>query len=263
MSDTRALTANKLKIKIYASRLEMGRQAAADTAAAIRSLLAKQDTVNIIFAAAPSQNEFLNTLSEDKSIDWTRVNAFHMDEYTGLPEDAPQRFGNFLKEKIFGKLPFHNVFYIDGNAPDPQRECDRYSDLLKQHPTHIICMGIGENTHIAFNDPHVADFNDPVLVKLVELSAVSRRQQVHDGCFATEEQVPTTAITLTIPALMRADLVFCMVPGTNKARAVYHTVRSAIQERYPSTILREHDCAILYLDKDSASELDAGTAVSF
>lgn len=256
MSYTQELTANKLKVKIYDTRLEMGSQAAADVAAAIKALLVKQDNVNMIFAAAPSQNEFLRTLSEEKGIHWNRVNAFHMDEYIGLHKDAPQSFGQFLKERIFDKVSFRQVFYIDGNAADPQQECGRYSDLLKQYPADIVCMGIGENGHIAFNDPHVANFNDPVLVKIVELSAASRQQQVHDGCFATIEEVPAAAITLTIPALVNTNAVYCMVPGTTKARAVYHTLRSEIEEQYPSTILRKHGNATLYLDKDSAAKLE-------
>ncbi len=255
MSHTQELTANKLKVKIYDTRLEMGTRAATDVVAAIKSLLMQQDNVNMIFAAAPSQNEFLKTLSEEKSLSWNRVNAFHMDEYIGLHKEAPQSFGQFLKERIFAKVPFRQVFYIDGNAADPQQECSRYNDLLKQYPADIVCMGIGENGHIAFNDPHVADFNDPTLVKIVDLSAASRHQQVHDGCFTTIEEVPVAAITLTIPALVNANAVYCIVPGNTKARAVYHTFRSEIKEQYPSTILRKHGNATLYLDKDSASEL--------
>lgn len=255
MSLTQELTANKLKVKIYDTRLEMGTGAAADVAAAIKALLVKQDNVNMIFAAAPSQNEFLKALSEEKGIAWNRVNAFHMDEYIGLRKEAPQSFGQFLKERIFAKVPFGKVFYMDGNAADPHQECDRYSDLLKQYPADIVCMGIGENGHIAFNDPHVADFNDPLSVKMLDLSPASRQQQVHDGCFATIEEVPAAAITLTIPTLVSANAVYCMVPGTTKAQAVYHTLRSEIEEQYPSTILRKHANATLYLDKDSASEL--------
>lgn len=255
MSQTQELTANKLKVKIFDTRLEMGADAAADVAAAIKALLAKQDNVNMIFAAAPSQNEFLKTLSEEPGIPWNKVNAFHMDEYIGLPKEAPQSFGQFLAERIFAKVPFRQVFYIDGDAPDPQQECNRYSDLLTQYPADIVCMGIGENGHIAFNDPHVADFNDPALVKIIDLSAASRHQQVHDGCFATLDEVPVAAITLTIPALVNANAVYCMVPGLTKAVAVYHTLRSEIKEQYPSTILRKHGNATLYLDKDSASKL--------
>ncbi len=256
MSHQQELTANKLKVKIYNTRDEMGVKAAQDAADGIKALLQKQDEVNMIFAAAPSQNEFLSALSGIQGIDWARVNAFHMDEYIGLDENAPQLFGQFLKDRIFDKVPFKNIFYINGNTSDPLNECKRYSKLLSEYPADIVCMGIGENAHIAFNDPHIANFNDPLPVKIVELSQASRHQQVHDKCFARIELVPLAAITLTVPTLMNAELVYCIVPGTTKSRAVFHTLQSEIVEQYPSTILRKHGNAILYLDKDSAAELD-------
>lgn len=255
MSQVKELTANKLKVKIYETRSEMGVGAAYEVSGKIKEILSKQDSVNIIFAAAPSQNEFLSSLSQDKEIEWNRINAFHMDEYVGLDDNAPQRFGQFLKEKIFGKVPFKNVYYINGNADDTSAECRRYAGLLKQFPADIVCMGIGENTHIAFNDPHVADFNDPLLVKEITLDEVSRQQQVHDGCFVHIDKVPVSAITLTVPALIEAKNVFCMVPGTTKTQAIYHTLHSEVKENYPSTILRNHINATLYLDKDSAAKL--------
>lgn len=257
MNQARELSTDKLKVKIYNTRAEMGIEAAAEAADGIKALLQKEDMVNIIFAAAPSQNEFLAALTTAKGIDWTRVNAFHMDEYIGLDESASQRFGHFLKERIFDKLPFRNIFYINGNAQDPLEECNRYSKLLEAYPAGIVCMGIGENTHIAFNDPHIADFDDPLPVKIVTLSEASRHQQVHDKCFATLEQVPVAAITLTIPTLMKAGLVYCMVPGKTKSGAVYHTLRRSVEAKYPSTILRTHDNATLYLDEDSAAGLNS------
>ena len=255
MSHTKELTANKLKVRIYDTRMEMGKHAAKDVAERLRELLSEQESVNMIFAAAPSQNEFLAALSVAKDIDWEKVNAFHMDEYIGLDENAPQRFGQFLRERLFDKVPFREVFYINGSALHPSEECSRYSTLLEKYPADIVCMGIGENGHIAFNDPHVADFNDPLAVKVIKLSEASRHQQVHDECFASIEEVPSAAITLTIPALVRPNFVYCMVPGATKARAVYHTLHGEIGERCPSTILRKHSNATLYLDKDSASEL--------
>lgn len=245
-----------MKHEIYDNRQLMGASAAKQAAARIRSLLAEQDTVNIIFAAAPSQNEFLAALTQEPDIDWKRVNAFHMDEYVGLDDAAPQRFGKFLEERIFGKLPFNVVNYILGNAASADEECKRYAALLEQYKPDVVCMGIGENSHIAFNDPHVADFADPVLVKKVTLDEACRQQQVNDGCFATLEQVPEHALTLTVPALMRGRYIFCMVPGPTKAQAVMHTLQSSITEIYPATILRTHQNAVLYLDKDSASLLN-------
>jgi glucosamine-6-phosphate deaminase len=252
MGPIQQFTADHLHVDVYPTRDEMGKSAAKDAAAQIHELLNTKAFVNIIFAAAPSQNEMLLHLSVADGIDWSRVNAFHMDEYVGLNENAPQRFGHFLNQAIFGKLPFHEVHYINGNASNPEEECSRYAALLEAHPVDLVCMGIGENTHIAFNDPHVADFNDPSMVKLVALDEVSRMQQVHDGCFASIEEVPRTAITLTVPALMRAASIFCVVPGINKAQAVYHTINSPVSALYPSTVLRLHENARLYLDEKSA-----------
>ena len=205
----------------------------------------------MVFAAAPSQNEVLRALGEMK-VEWNRVIAFHMDEYLGLGADAPQGFGNFLRDRLFSMAPFKAVHYLNGQAADPLAECRRYTHLLERHPPDIVVLGIGENTHLAFNDPHVALFDDPLTVKVVELDADCRAQQVNDGCFAKIGEVPTHALTLTIPALMRAGVVFGIVPGRRKAEAVRHTLNSGISERYPSTILRRHAQAILYLDKDSA-----------
>ncbi len=245
---------DKLPVKVYADRTAMGEAAASDVMNKINELLMKQDFVNIIFAAAPSQNEFLAALTKSSAI-WSRVRAFHMDEYIGLRADAPQGFGNFLKEKIFGKLPFAAIHYINGNTAAPEEVCKRYADLLMQFPVDIVCMGIGENGHLAFNDPPVADFNDEQLVKIVELDQACRQQQVNDGCFTTINEVPKNAITLTIPALMAAKYIYCMVPGATKAEAVFNTLNQDVVEQYPSTILRRHDNAILYLDALSSGNL--------
>jgi glucosamine-6-phosphate deaminase len=138
---------------------------------------------------------------------------------------------------------------------DHQAECERYAALLREHPVDITCMGIGENTHLAFNDPHVAEFNDPRLVKIVDLDEACKQQQVNEGCFDHISQVPVYAFTLTIPALLEADQIFCMVPGAAKAQAVYHTLKSEVTEQYPSTILRKHAGAYLFLEKESAAKI--------
>jgi glucosamine-6-phosphate deaminase len=246
---------DKLRIQIYPTRTEMGMTAAKDVAERIRSLLTHQPEVNMIFAAAPSQNEFLEALCTEKDIDWTRINAFHMDEYVNLPADAPQGFGNFLKERIFGKLPFRSVNYLNCSQPDPEQECERYALLLQQHPIDIVCMGIGENGHIAFNDPHVARFDDPKLVKIVDLDEKCRMQQVNDGCFSSIDKVPLYALTLTVPALMNGRYLFCMVPAKTKAWAVYHTINDPVSDNIPATCLRTHENVVLYVDADSAEML--------
>jgi glucosamine-6-phosphate deaminase len=252
------MQADKLKVKVYENRTVMGRTAAVEMSAVLKKLLMEKGEVNIIFAAAPSQNEFFDALADIKGIDWTRVNAFHMDEYIGLDEKAPQGFGNFLRARIFSKVPFKTVNYIDGNACDPEKECIRYANLLKQYPADIVCMGIGENGHIAFNDPHVARFDDDLLVKVVELDDRSRNQQVNDDCFDKISDVPTHAITLTVPALFSAKYIFCMVPDSSKAKAVERTINGKVDESCPASILKTHDRAALYLDKNSAAEMKGG-----
>jgi glucosamine-6-phosphate deaminase len=241
-----------MEIKVFDTRQLMGESAATAVAAKIAALLKVQPEVNIIFAAAPSQNEFLASFII-KDVEWSRVNAFHMDEYIGLSDDAPQGFGNFLKERIFSKLPFKSVNYLNGNAADIEEECKRYQNLLTQYPTDIVCPGIGENAHLAFNDPPVADFNDPKRVKQVELDTACRQQQVNDGCFKSIDEVPTHALTLTIPALFSAQYLSVVVPGSAKAQAVYHTLFADVNELNPSTILRTHSNATVYLDKASSA----------
>jgi glucosamine-6-phosphate deaminase len=244
-----------LVIKIYENRVLMGANAALMVCARINSLLEQQEYVNMIFASAPSQNEFLDALNWSTTVNWSRVNAFHMDEYIELPANDPRTFASFLNKKIFGRLNFHSVNYINGNAADIGEECRRYAKLLTQYPPDIVCLGIGENGHLAFNDPHVADFNDPAMVKMVKLDADCRQQQVNDGCFVELNEVPAYAITLTIPALMAGKYIYCMVPGEKKAKAVYNTIYGEIVEKYPSAILRKHPDTILFLDNNSSSLL--------
>ncbi len=240
-----------IKVDVYADRTQMGAAAARKTTDIIRGLLSSQPVVNMIFAAAPSQNEFLASLSE-QPIEWERINAFHMDEYIGLDEDSPQSFAWYLKKQLFDKAPFRQVHLLHGDADDLAAECKRYTDLLRQLPPDIVCLGIGENNHLAFNDPPVADFNDREMVKIVTLDGDCRQQQVNDGCFSSLANVPTQALTLTIPALMQGRHIICVVPGERKARAVYHTLHSPIATTYPSTILRRHPAVEMYLTRDSA-----------
>ena len=246
---------DELLVKIFETRQEMGKVAALDIKAKIKELLSQKAEINMIFAAAPSQNDVLKSLAEDKEIEWNRVNAYHMDEYIGLSKDAPQGFGNFLKDHIFGLAPFKSINYIDCTATDPEVEAERYGKLLLENPTDIVIMGIGENGHIAFNDPPVADFNDKKVVKPVKLDEICRNQQVNDGCFKSINEVPTHALTLTVPTLMKAPYLFCIVPAPTKANAVYATLNGEIGEVCPATALRLHKDSILYLDGDSSAKL--------
>ena len=246
---------DKLQVNIYDSREEMGKASAKDIKDCIVSLLKTKSEINMIFAAAPSQNEVLKSLTLYKDIEWNRINAFHMDEYIGLSADAPQGFGNFLMRSIFSLVPFKSVNLINVSATDVDAEIERYSSLLKKYPTDIVVLGIGENGHIAFNDPGVAEFNDKMVVKAVELDEVCRQQQVNDGCFKTLDEVPKTALTLTVPTLVKAPNLFCIVPAKTKAQAVYNTVNGEITELCPASILRTREGAKLYLDNDSSKLL--------
>lgn len=249
------LIKESLLVKVYENRKLMGIAAAEETIQTLNMLLSKKNTVNIIFAAAPSQNEFLAELSSTNSVEWNRVNAFHMDEYIGLGNNAPQGFGNFLNEKLFSKVNFKNVYLLNGQSEDIDKECKRYEKLLRQNKIDITCCGIGENSHLAFNDPDIALFNDLKLVKKVELDYKCRNQQVNDGCFESIDEVPKYAITLTIPALVSAQYVFCIVPAKSKAFAVSETINAEVTQEVPSSILRKHDNATLYLDNNSSSLL--------
>lgn len=244
-----------LEYRVYASRDDMGKAAGNDIADAIMEMLNGKDELNIIFAAAPSQNETLASLLERKEIPWNKINAFHMDEYIGLDDNAPQRFGQFLKNAIFGKVPFKSVNYINSNAADIEAECARYTQLLTDYPVDIVILGIGENGHIAFNDPGVADFNDPKMIKVAKLDEVCRNQQVNDGCFAKIDDVPTHALTLTIPTLTNVKAMFCSVPAATKRWAVNETINGEITDQCPATIMRKHTKAILYCDNLSGADL--------
>jgi glucosamine-6-phosphate deaminase len=232
----------------------LGAAAAQAGAGALRRALAAKGSANAVFASAPSQQEFLAGLAEAPDIDWSRVTAFHLDEYIGLPADAPQAFGQFLRDRLFGPVRPGKVHYLDGNAP-PAAECARYAALLAANPLDVAFIGIGENGHIAFNDPHVARFDDPEVVKVVELDDRSREQQVHDGMFPAIELVPRAALTMTIPAIVGAPRVLCMVPGPTKAEAVRATLLGPVQTACPASILRHHQNATLFLDQRSAALL--------
>lgn len=249
------LKKDNLVCKIFENRELMGKSAARDIHDKIAELLSEKQQINMIFAAAPSQNEVLAELIKMTDIPWERINAFHMDEYIGLRDGAPQSFGVFLKNAVFDRVPFKSVNLINGNAADVSAECARYTELLKENPVDIVCLGIGENGHIAFNDPGVADFNDTKYIKIAELDNICRNQQVNDGCFKKLDEVPEYALTLTIPALTAAKYMVCVVPAQTKAQAVKNTMTGEISEKCPATIMRMHKNAVLYCDKDSGQYL--------
>lgn len=248
------LNYDDLEVFVLKDRDVLGKIAGAAIADEIKAVLARKPTANIIFAAAPSQNETLATLLQASGIDWQRVEAFHMDEYIGLPEDHPALFRNFLKSALFDQLPFKDIHLIDVNRP-PNEACLDYEKLLKIKPIDIVVLGVGENGHIAFNDPPVADFADPETVKVVELDEVCRQQQVNDGAFPGLDQVPKQAITLTIPTLLSATTLFCVAPGKMKANAIERMLKKQVSTNCPASILRKHGKAYLFLDRDSANKI--------
>ncbi len=245
---------DNLSVEIYSTRQQMGQSAAKDAIDYINKELETKEELNIVFAAAPSQNDVLKEL-DGGNIDWSRINAFHMDEYVGLEVDSPSCFRSYLEEHVFSRFPFKSVHYIYTQKQSPEAICDSYKELLGQNNIDIVFMGIGENGHIAFNDPHVALFNDPEPVKIVLLDEMCRMQQVNDGCFPSIDKVPTHAITLTIPTLLSADKIFCVVPAPTKANAVEAVCKGQITEMCPASILRNHKNATLYCDSDSASKI--------
>jgi glucosamine-6-phosphate deaminase len=238
--------------RVFPDREALGAAAAGDIGDALIWRLDSQPGVRIIFASAPSQEATLRHLAERSGIDWSRVTAFHMDEYLGLAQDAPQRFGRWLRGALLDRVPVGTAHLIDPGE-DPQAAADRYSALLAAAPIDIVCLGIGVNGHLAFNDPP-ADFADPALVKVVTLDEASRSQQVDDGCFATLAEVPTRAVTLTIPALLSAAELFCMVPGAQKKRAVTGALYGPVDGSVPASALRTHPQCAIYVDKESAPD---------
>lgn len=249
---TRRVRKDNLIVEICADRAELGRRAGRDAADAIRDAIRKNGSARVIFAAAPSQNETLDALVAAPDVDWSKVVALHMDEYVGLPVGSTARFSWYLRKHCFDRLPFGKVFYIDEQkGDDVDSTLKRYAEILARGSVDVVCMGIGENGHVAFNDPPVADFNDPLPIKLVRLDDACRRQQVNDGCFPDFASTPTHAITLTVPTLARAARQICAVPGKLKAPAVRRTLEGVVSTECPATILRTLPNATLYVDRDS------------
>ena len=247
-------TIPELRLRRLPDAAALGEAAASDIAAALIRRLEARPEVRMIFASAPSQEATLRSLAGRPGIDWARVTAFHMDEYLGLAPGAPQRFGTWLRAVLFDRVPIGAVHLIEPGR-DARQTAGAYAGLLAAAPIDLACMGIGVNGHLAFNDPP-ADLGDRSLVKIVELDEVSRRQQVDDGCFATLAEVPSQAITLTVPALLSAAEIYCMVPGARKRAAVTAALHGPIDGRLPASALRAHPRCTLYVDDESAP--DAG-----
>lgn len=236
----------------------MGKAAAEFVHGEIVRLVSEKGAARMIMACAPSQNDYYESLVPLARADaeiWRKVHVFHMDDYIGLTAEHPASFRYYLQQHFLNHVPVASFHPLHAEADDPEAEAKRYSALLAEAPVDVISMGIGENGHIAFNDPPVADFDDKDLVKIVELDPVCRQQQVNDGCFAGLDDVPKHALSLTLPVFARAGLLACIVPTVRKARAVRDTLFAEIGPACPATLLRRHPNARLFLDRDAASLL--------
>lgn len=246
------LQAGRMKIEVHPSREAAGRAAAQAAAAALAELAAEGDNIGVIFATGASQFATLAALTATPNLPWERVTGFHMDEYVGLPADHPASFRRYMRERLTSKVRMRAFHEIDGNTRDPERTARQYGQAVRAAHPQLCMLGIGENGHLAFNDPPVADFDDPLDAKVVQLDAQCREQQLAEGWFPTIEDVPEAAISLTIPTLMRVPRLIASVPGPRKAAIVRRTLEDPVSTSCPATILRTHPDVILYLDPDSA-----------
>ena len=240
-----------LRTEVLADRPALGIAAATYAADRLRAILGAQDRARVIFAAAASQMEFLAELARMDDLDWSRVEAFHLDEYVGLPIGHPRAFGTWLDEHIWGTVRPGRVERLDGGAAAANGadvESARYGALLDDGGLDLALIGVGENGHLAFNDPHVADFADPLTVKPVEIDDTSRHQQVRDGAFPSLDEVPRLAMTVTMSAILASRAISVVVPGVQKAPAVARMLEGPIETACPASALRDHPNAVLFVD---------------
>ena len=247
------LQADALAVRVYREQSDLARDAAVMAQRHLRETLARQGAASAILATGNSQLQFLDALVELGGVDWSRVTLFHMDEYLGIDANHRASFRRYLRERVESRVKPKQFHYLEGDALLPLKECERYAKLLAAQPIDLCCFGIGENGHLAFNDPPVADFNDRHAVKLVKLDEACRQQQVGEGHFPSLEAVPQYAFTLTIPTLCLARRMLCIVPERRKAQAVKETLRGLISPACPASFLRQQSHCTLLLDGDSAS----------
>jgi glucosamine-6-phosphate deaminase len=251
----RSLQVDSLKVEAYESTEAMGRAAAESAAESLRALAARNDTVAVIFATGASQMATLVALTSIPGLPWGKVVGFHMDEYLGIPDDHPASFRRYLRERLTSKVKMRQFYGVDGTSGNPEETCRKYADLLGELNPQLCLLGIGENGHLAFNDPAEADFEDPLDIKIVSLDRECRQQQVNEGWFPNLAAVPTRAITLTIPTLLRVPRLIASVPGERKAHIVHRTLTEEISTSCPATIMRNHPNTTVYLDTASSTEL--------
>jgi glucosamine-6-phosphate deaminase len=244
-------------IRVLPDPAALADAAAADAAAIVRDAVAARGRAHVMFASGNSQIAFLDRLTADAAMPWPLVTGFHMDEYVGIGPDHPASFARYMQDRIVARTAIGAFDVIDGRAP-PVDECARYAAQLDTHPLDLCVMGIGENGHLAFNDPPVADFDDPVAVKVVHLDDACRRQQVGEGHFPDVDAVPPTAITVTIPALLRAARVMVVAPDARKAAPVTAVFTGPVTTACPASVLQTVPHATVYLEPASAAGLPPG-----
>ena len=248
----RSFHADSLAVRVFANANDLSLAAATEVRDFLRDAIAQRGGARVILATGNSQLKFLDDLARLGSVDWSRITCFHMDEYLGIAGDHPASFVRYMRERVETRVKPGRFHYLRGDAPDVAGECDRFAALLREAPIDVCCLGVGENGHLAFNDPPVADFNDAAWVKVVPLDETNRKQQAGYGHFKSLEDVPKSGITLTIPALVAARKVLCLAPGASKASIIRRTLREAIGAACPASILRTQAQAVLLLDADSA-----------
>jgi glucosamine-6-phosphate deaminase len=247
--------ADALPVRVYAGQADLALDAAQMVHEYLLGVLDRQGAAAVILATGNSQIAFLKQLIALPGVDWSRITVFHMDEYLGISADHPASFRRYMRERVESLVKPRAFHYLEGDALLPLDECQRYANLLKAQPIDLCCLGIGENGHLAFNDPPVANFEDPHLVKLVKLDDACKMQQVKEKHFPNLESVPPYAFTLSIPALCSARKMICISPETRKAEAVKNALLGPISTTCPASILRRQAHAMLLLDEDSASLL--------
>lgn len=252
---TRVFYCDRLRIEVYPDRESLGLAAAREAAQALMHATAQGETA-VIFAAAPSQDATLEALTASPGIPWQRITGLHMDEYVGLAADHSASFRRYLLEHLAGRVPLQAFHWLDADRGDVAGVCVAYERQLRHLQPSLCLLGIGENGHLAFNDPGETRFDDPVDVRIATLDRACREQQVAEGHFPDINAVPRQAVTLTVPALMRTPHLIASVPGARKAEAVRRALFDPISEGCPASILRTHPQATLYLDKESASLLE-------
>ena len=248
------LKIENLPVYVYNNRQEMGKAAAIEAAEQLRSIIKEKGEANVVYAAAPSQSDMLAALLNE-DVDWQKVRGFCLDEFIGLDTSHPAGFANFLRRNFFDHKDLKEIHLLECSPEGAEKKMAEYVNLLDKYPPDIAFLGIGENGHLAFNDPHIADFNDPLRIKIVEMDLACRTQQVNDGCFSDLSEVPTHAITLTLSQIMAVPRIITVVPTKLKAHAVKIALTEPISTKCPAGILRTHKNAKLYLDKDSAEKL--------